>query len=36
MQNSVMETTGTCFSYLNSIQSEKNGKKIPIKLINIV
>ena len=31
-----METTGTCFYYLNSIQSEKNGKKIPIKLINIV
>ena len=36
VQNSVMETTGTCFYYLNSIQSEKNGKRIPIKLINIV
>ena len=36
VQNSGMKTTGTRFSNLNTIQLEKNRKRIPAKLINIV
>ena len=35
-QNSGMKTTRTRFSNLNTIQLEKNRKRIPAKLINIV